>query len=65
MQPDWWIKKQRRWIHNSFFGHARMMQMQARSIITSASTTMESKEIAYQIEQLAIKLRGSLKTRID
>ena len=51
--------------HNSFMGHARMMQLQAHNIATSNTITEETKQIADQIAELASKLERSLKTRVD
>ena len=53
------------WRHNSFLGHARMMQSQAWGIIQSATTTEESKKIAGEIAVKALELAKSLKQRID
>lgn len=49
--------------HNGLFGCARMMQGQCTSILSTATTTDESREIARDIYNLARKLAKSLKTR--
>lgn len=51
--------------HNSYRGHARMMQMQAIHIANSDSTTQETKELADKIYDLAVALGESLKKRVD
>lgn len=53
------------WVHNSFAGHARMMQSQASCIIGSATATKKSKELAFQIQNLAHELGESLKERAE
>lgn len=58
-----WHARQRRWHHNSFHGHAAMMQQNCRSIIDSTTATDESKGLARQIARLADALRASLKIR--
>ena len=63
--PEGRERRLRAFKHNSFVGHARMMQMQAQNIATSDTTTEETKQIAYQIAELASKLERSLKTRVD
>lgn len=51
------------WQHNSFLGHARMMQTQARSIQSGSLTTERTRALAAHIEELAGELYNSLKTR--
>ena len=63
--PEGRERRLRAFRHNSFVGHARMMQMQAHNIAISDTTTKETKQIAYQIAELASKLERSLKTRVD
>ena len=63
--PEGRERRLRAFKHNSFVGHARMMQMQAQNIATSDTTTEETKQIADQIVGLASKLERSLKTRVD
>ena len=63
--PEGRERRLRAFKHNSYVGHARMMQMQAQNIATSDTTTEETKQIAYQIAELASKLERSLKTRVD
>lgn len=53
------------WRHNSFMGMAVMMERNASSIYVSETASEESKVLAEQIEQLAHKLRISLKVRSD
>ena len=63
--PEGRERRLRAFKHNSFVGHARMMMMQAQNIITSNTTTEETKQIADQIYALAGKLSRSLSTRVD
>ena len=63
--PEGRERRLRAFKHNSFVGHARMMQMQAHTITISNTTTKEAKEIAYEIAVLATKLERYLKTRVD
>ena len=63
--PEGRERRLRAFRHNSFVGHARMMTMQAHNIAISDTTTKETKQIADQIANLAVKLERSLKTRID
>ena len=63
--PEGRERRLRAFRHNSFVGHARMMTMQAQNIYISDTTTKETKQIAYQIAELATKLQRSLKTRVD
>ena len=63
--PEGRERRLRAFKHNSFVGHARMMMMQAHNIVTSDTTTEETKQIADQIYDLADKLAGSLAKRVD
>ena len=63
--PEGRERRLRAFRHNSFVGHARMMQQQANAIACSDTTTEEAKEIAYQIVILVTKLERCLKTRVD
>ncbi len=63
--PEGRERRLRAFRHNSFVGHARMMQQQANAIACSDTTTEEAKEIAYEIAVLATKLERYLKTRVD
>lgn len=58
-----WHKRQARWRHNAHIGSAAMMLANCNSIITSSTTTEESKETARKIATLAAYLRETLKTR--
>ncbi len=54
------------WRHNSFIGHARMMQTQAKAIITAPTVSVAAAEIAQHILIMAGKLEAELrKERID
>ena len=63
--PEGRERRLRAFKHNSFVGHARMMTTQARNIYISDTTTKETKQIAYQIVELASKLERSLSKRVD
>ena len=63
--PEGRERRLRAFRHNSFVGHARMMMMQAHNIVTSDTTTEETKQIADQIRTLASKLERSLAKRVD
>ena len=52
------------WRHNSFFGHCRMMEAQLKIMIKAETTSIETKSIATDIEQLVRQLSRSLKTRV-
>lgn len=58
-------RSQKLWRHNSFFGHAAMMQAQAKAIIDFETTTQTTKIIAKEILRLARELELALKERID
>lgn len=60
-----WLKRQRVHRHNSFVGHARMMQAQCQAIIEATSTTDEAKDDARLIYAHAADLAHALKKRID
>lgn len=59
------LKRTEIWQHNSYMGHARMMQMQALNIMNAKTPTDKSKELAAKIYELADKLGESLKKRVD
>ena len=63
--PEGRERRLRAFKHNSFVGHARMMTVQAHNIYISDTTTKETKQIAYQITELASKLERSLSKRVD
>lgn len=63
--PEGRERRLRAFKHNSFVGHARMMQMQAQNISASPTTTKEAKEIADEIAILASSLARKLATRVD
>ncbi len=63
--PDAAQRKRRIWQHNSFLGHAKMMQHQCTSIIQSVTATPEAKSIASDIYVRAQALTGALAKRID
>ena len=63
--PEGRERRLRAFKHNSYVGHARMMQMQAQNIATSDTTTEETKQIADQIHDLADKLARSLSKRVN
>lgn len=58
-----WFARQDRWRHNSFFGHAKMMQSNCRAIMESKTATSEAKAIANRINTLALELADALQTR--
>lgn len=58
-------KRMRVWTHNRFFGHARMTEVNMRTIATASTTTPQAKALANHITALAWELRAALKTRID
>lgn len=60
-----WQDRQRRYAHNSFFGHVGMMKANCRSIGLSSSATPEAKILATEIYDLAIRLGVALKVRVD
>ena len=63
--PEGRERRLRAFKHNSYMGHARMIQMQAHNIAISDTTTEETKQIADQIAELASKLERSLSKRVD
>ena len=63
--PEGRERRLRAFQHNGYVGHAHMMQKQTQAIMNADSTTKETKEIAFEINQLAAQLAGSLKTRLD
>lgn len=60
-----WLTRQQVWRHNSFLGHARMMEMQCINICSSKTATDEAKKIAAKIGKLATELGEALRTRRD
>jgi hypothetical protein len=58
-----WDRRQECWKHNSFLGHARMMQMNCQAILNSKTATEEAKAIAVRIENDAEMLETALKIR--
>ena len=63
--PEGRERRLRAFKHNSFVGHARMMTLQALNISISDTTTEDTKQIADQIAELAVKLERSLAKRVD
>ena len=63
--PEGRERRLRAFKHNSFMGHARMMTLQAQHISTSDTITEETKQLADQIAELAVKLERSLAKRVD
>jgi hypothetical protein len=59
------IARRKVWKHNSYFGHARMMQAQCENIIHSPTTTEAAKETARRIQMLTVLLTQNLKERVD
>lgn len=57
--------RQKIWRHNSFLGHARMMEMNLRNIIDADTTTDQTKFTARKILADVEHLKLSLKTRRD
>lgn len=58
-------RRKRVWRHNSFIGHATMMQRQAQNMLEADSTSYLAKSIARRISELSADLAKELKTRID
>lgn len=58
-----WHARQSRWKHNSYFGHAAMMEANARAILASTTATDEAKIIAARIKVDAVLLRYELRKR--
>lgn len=58
-----WHDRQSRHHHNSFLGHAKMMQANANSILQSTTATDEARAVAMKIYNLANDLYTELKTR--
>lgn len=56
-------KRQLIWRHNSFLGHAAMIQKTSETILQSLTATDEAKALADQINALSYKLSRALKTR--
>jgi hypothetical protein len=51
--------------HNALLGHTAMMHQQLRSIISSPTTTAESKALADQLIPKIAELARTLRTRND
>lgn len=60
-----WLKRQRVWRHNSFFGHVQMAKANMHSIVDSPTTTKEAKDRASFILVQLGALAQHLKDRID
>lgn len=59
-------RSQELWKHNSFLGHARMMQTQCRVIHEAPTTSPTTKRIAQEIWRLAQELELNLRSeRVD
>lgn len=58
-------KRRKVWKHNSFFGHARMMQTQCETILHSPTVTPETRDCVSRIRNETQLLMKLLKTRID
>lgn len=56
--------KNKVWIHNSFFGYAKMTEKQMQVIQRADTVRPQSKAIAGQIEELSKALYESLKVRV-
>lgn len=54
-------KQQAVWTHNSFIGHAVMMQQQARNIANSRTASDLARILAQQIEEKATSLEQALR----
>jgi hypothetical protein len=52
------------WKHNSFFGHARMMQTNCETIMKSETATSEAKQTANRILAEAKLLSHQLRERV-
>jgi hypothetical protein len=65
INPDYAIKRNRVFRHNSYIGYTAMTRQQMLTIIGSDTTTDESAELAKKIALLCIDLKESLKTRVD
>lgn len=65
IMSEGWTKRQAIWRHNSFRGHAKMMQAQCRAIMDSKTTTADAKASAKQIYHLAVNMGLELQTRRD
>ena len=63
--PEGRERRLRAFRHNSFMGHARMMQMQLLHMYQSDTTTQEAKHLAQEMYAKCYLLLASLKTRVD
>ena len=57
--------RRRIWRHNSFLGHAKMMEANLRNIAEADSTSSEAKRIARLMLLQVALLAPALKERID
>ena len=62
---DAWLRRQRIWKHNSFFGHCAMTRSQMRGIEQAETTSPLAKILARQISDMAVQLSIALKERQD
>ena len=51
--------------HNGFLGHAKMMQMQLKSIIAAKTTTLATKELAQKMYNDTHQLQAELRDRAE
>ena len=59
-------KPSKAWLHNSFIGHATLMQKQATAINNASTTSPTAQRIAREIYRLARELELNLRNeRID
>ncbi|HEY9155553.1 MAG TPA: hypothetical protein VIM69_10500 [Opitutaceae bacterium] len=59
-------RTQKLWQHNSFIGHATMMQKQCAAIYSADTTSATAKSLAKEILRLARELETNLRNeRID
>lgn len=65
MNREYLNARDRRWKHNSFFGHVRMAEMNMRSIAISETTTIAAKAKADKIIAELNELRTLLGESID
>ena len=63
--PEGRERRLRAFKHNSFMGHARMMQTQLLAMCQSDTTTQEAKHLAQEMHAKGYLLLATLKTRVD
>lgn len=63
--PVHFAKRQRVHRHNSYLGHACMMQAQINNMMAADSVSIEAKRILRLIDDLVGPLKIALKERID